>query len=49
MRTSGKRVCLVFNKVDKVSKGSVKKKIGGHLGHLPVDDTTAVVIVRSVN
>ena len=43
IRASGKRLCIVFNKVDKVSRGGLDRKIAGHLGHVPADATTAVV------
>ncbi|UCG51140.1 MAG: YihA family ribosome biogenesis GTP-binding protein [Candidatus Latescibacterota bacterium] len=42
-RKTGKRVCLAFNKVDKIKKGSADVKIAGHLQMLAVAHDTAVV------
>jgi GTP-binding protein len=40
---TGTRLCLVFNKIDKVKKTSVNQRIADHLSVLAVDPQTAVV------
>jgi GTP-binding protein len=43
LRQSGKSVCVVFNKIDKIKKGQVNSRIGAHLHALELDERTAVV------
>ena len=40
---TGKRLCLVFNKVDKVKRASVDQRIADHVSALAVDPHSAVV------
>jgi GTP-binding protein len=44
---AGRRCCLAFNKVDKLSRGSVRKMIAEHLRILEPDQGTAVVAFSS--
>jgi GTP-binding protein len=43
LHASGRRVCVVFNKVDKVKPHEVDRKIASHLAVLAADRETAVV------
>ncbi|MEE9270188.1 MAG: ribosome biogenesis GTP-binding protein YihA/YsxC [Candidatus Krumholzibacteria bacterium] len=43
LRHSGKRVCVVFNKIDKIKRGQVNSRISTHLHALDLDERTAVV------
>lgn len=43
LEESGRPVCAVFTKIDKVKKGEVDRLIARHLGSLCVDERTAVV------
>ena len=43
LKDTGKPVCLVFNKIDKVKRREIDRKIAEHIEHLSVDSTTAVV------
>lgn len=43
VRTAGRRLCLAFNKVDKIRRGDVDRTIAGHLQRVTVHADTAVV------
>ncbi len=43
IQEAGRRLCLAFNKVDKIGKGSIETSIAKHLGTLNIASTAAVV------
>ncbi len=47
LRDLGRRCCLAFNKIDKIKKGIVDKKITDHLKGFPVAPDTGVVAFSS--
>ena len=43
VQEAGRRLCLAFNKVDKIGRASIRRNIAGHLGTLDLASGTAVV------
>jgi GTP-binding protein len=43
VQEAGRRLCLAFNKVDKIGRASIRKNIVEHLGTLDVASGAAVV------
>lgn len=47
LQETGRRFCLAFNKIDKLTRGAVRKTISGHLCALEVSPDVAVVAFSS--
>jgi GTP-binding protein len=49
LKKSGRRICVVFNKTDKVKRSIIKPSIGSHLSDLDLREDTAVIPFSAVD